>query len=82
MSAQESVIYTKLTEVFQDVFDEDDLTLTPETTADDVEGWDSLAHVRLILSVKKAFGIEFAASETSSFKNVGDLVAAIAKKSN
>ncbi|WP_416423972.1 acyl carrier protein [Pseudomonas sp. App30] len=81
MSAQESVIYSKLTEVFQDVFDEDDLALTPETTADDVEGWDSMAHVRLLLSIKKKFGIEFAASETSSLKNVGDLVAVIAKKS-
>ncbi|KWF29314.1 acyl carrier protein [Burkholderia pseudomultivorans] len=69
-----SEIYAKLTTVFQDVFEDDDLVPTAETTAADVDGWDSLAHVRLILTVQKAFGIKFSASDIAGMKNVGDLV--------
>lgn len=73
-------IYSKLTTVFNEVFDEDDLGLVPETTADDVDGWDSLSHIRLILAVSKAFGIKFSASEIGSLKNVGEFVELIRKK--
>jgi acyl carrier protein len=65
---------TRLTSIFREVFDDDDLVLKPELTADDVDGWDSLAHIRLILSVQKAFGVKFSAVEMSRLKNVGDLV--------
>ena len=65
--------YKKLTPVFQDVFDDDALVLTPTLSADDVEEWDSLKHVRLILSVEKAMGIRFSAAEVGGLKNVGDL---------
>ncbi|MBR1171003.1 acyl carrier protein [Bradyrhizobium liaoningense] len=74
-------IYTKLTSVFRDVFDEDDLSLTPETTADDVDGWDSLSHIRLVLAVSKSFGVKFSASEIGGLKNVGEFVELIQKKS-
>ncbi|WP_297844444.1 acyl carrier protein [Pseudomonas sp.] len=82
MSLSETAVYSRLTEIFQSVFDEDDLVVTPNTTADDVSGWDSLTHVRLILTVSKTFGIKFSASEISSFKNVGELATAISKKHN
>jgi acyl carrier protein len=68
-------ILTRLTTVFREVFDDDELTLTPAMTADDVDGWDSLAHIRLILSVQKAFGIKFSPVEMNRLKDVGDLIA-------
>jgi acyl carrier protein len=70
----EDPILTRLTSIFREVFDDDDLVLTPELTANDVDGWDSLSHIRLILSVQKAFGVKFSAVEMSRLKNVGDLV--------
>jgi acyl carrier protein len=73
----EPQIYARLTEVFQDVFDEDPVTVTPELSAKDVEGWDSLRHIRLILTIEKAFQIKFSTSEIGKFKNVGDMVAII-----
>jgi acyl carrier protein len=71
----EDPILTRLTPIFREVFDDDELVLKPELTANDVAGWDSLAHVRLILSVQKAFGIKFSTVEMSRLKNVGDLIA-------
>jgi acyl carrier protein len=68
-------VITGLTSVFREVFDDDELQLRPEMTADDVDGWDSLAHIRLILSVQKAFGIKFSPIEMNRLKNVGDLIA-------
>jgi acyl carrier protein len=73
-------ILDRLTMVFREVFDDDELTLTPQTTADDVDGWDSLAHIRLILSVQKAFGVKFSPVEMNRLKNVGDLIALIKDK--
>lgn len=70
----EPEIYEKLTTVFQDVFDDEDIVPTPETTAADVDGWDSLTHVRLILTMQKAFGIKFSAADVAGMKNVGELV--------
>jgi|HubBroStandDraft_4_1064222.scaffolds.fasta_scaffold894478_2 acyl carrier protein len=71
----EDPILTRLTSIFREVFDDDDLVLKPELTANDVDGWDSLTHIRLILSVQKAFGVKFSAVEMSRLKNVGDLIA-------
>ena len=58
-------IYLKLTPIFQDVLDDDALVPTPELTARDVEEWDSLRHIRLVVSVEKALGIRFTTSEIS-----------------
>lgn len=74
-------IYQKLTTVFHDVFDDDEIKLAPELAADDIDGWDSLAHIRLMLSVQKAFGIKFSPIETGKLENVGALVNLIRKKS-
>ncbi len=71
----EDPILTGLTSVFREVFDDDELELKPDMTADDVEGWDSLSHIRLILSVQKAFGIKFSPIEMNRLKNVGELIA-------
>jgi acyl carrier protein len=76
----ESVVYEKLTAVFRDVFAEDDLVLTPSTTAEDVDGWDSLNHIRLVLAVSKAFGVKFSAAEVGGLNNVGEFVGVIRTK--
>jgi acyl carrier protein len=64
----------RLEAVFRDVLDDDDIELSRSTTAADVPGWDSLAHVRLILAVEKAFSVKFSAAQVTKLKNVGDLV--------
>jgi acyl carrier protein len=73
----ESQIYTRLTELFEDVFDEDSIKLTPDFSARDVDGWDSLTHIRLMLTVERAFKIKLSTSEIGKLQNVGDLVALI-----
>jgi acyl carrier protein len=77
---QDAAVYEKLTTVFRDIFDEDDLALKPSMTADDVDGWDSLTHIRLVLAVSKAFGVKFSASEVGNLKNVGEFVDVIKAK--
>jgi acyl carrier protein len=73
-------IYERLTTVLQEVFDDDDIVARPGLSAPDVEGWDSLKNIRLIVSVEKAFQIRFSASEVSSLKNVGGLASLIQLK--
>lgn len=70
----------KLQEVFCDVFDDDEIELTDETTADDIDAWDSLTHVQLIVAVEKAFGLKFSTVEVMKLKNVGEFIALIDKK--
>lgn len=70
----------RLTKVFRNVFEDDSIELTPQTTADDVDGWDSLSHINLIIAVEIEFGIEFKQSEVQSFANVGELMQCIEKK--
>jgi acyl carrier protein len=73
-------IYSKLTPIFHSVFGNEDIVVTPKLTADDVEGWDSLVHIRLMLSVQKSFKIRFAAADIVGLKNVEDLVRLIREK--
>ncbi len=73
----EPQIYARLDEIFQDVFDEDSIKVTPELSAKEVDGWDSLTHIRLILTVEKAFKIKSSTSEIGKLENVGDLVTLI-----
>jgi acyl carrier protein len=63
----------ELQTVFENVFD-DEIELTRETTAQDVEGWDSLMHVTLLINVEKAFRVKFSSAEVASLKNVGEMV--------
>lgn len=67
-------IYTRLTAIFVDIFDDEDIALTDETTAADVEGWDSLAQITLISSVEDEFDISFQMKDVVNLKNVGALV--------
>ena len=73
-------VYSKLREVFHDVFDDDEIILTPQLSADDVDAWDSLKHVRLLLTIERTFRIKFTTSEIGRLKNVGDLAALIQSK--
>jgi acyl carrier protein len=73
-------IYDKLTPIFEDVFDRDDLQLTAELTAADVEEWDSLSHIRLIVAIEGEFGIKFTVAELGKLKNVGDMAGLISAK--
>lgn len=66
--------YSKLNEVFRDVFDDDDITVGDSTTADDIEDWDSLEHINLVVAVEKKFGIKFNMGEVNGFKNVGEMM--------
>ena len=74
-------IYEKLNEVFCDVLDLDEVTLTDVTTANDIEEWDSLAQIQLVVAIEKAFALKFTASEIIGWKNVGEMVDSILKKS-
>jgi acyl carrier protein len=73
----EDGIYARLAQIFADVFYEDSIKITPELSAKEVDGWDSLTHIRLILTIEKAFKIKFSTSEIGKLENVGDLVALI-----
>ena len=70
----------KLNGIFRTVFDNDEINIQPETTANDVDGWDSLSHVNLILAVEQGFKIKFNQRELMTFKNVGDLLRSIESK--
>jgi acyl carrier protein len=70
----ESDIYARLTEIFEEVFDDDAITATPALSAKDVDGWDSLTHIRLMLTVERAFKVRFSTSEIGKMETVGDLV--------
>lgn len=67
-------IIKRLTEVFQDVFDDDTLVITAETTADDIEDWDSIEHITLIGAVEDEFGMRFKMGEVSGMNDVGEMI--------
>lgn len=74
MTMEEKEVYERLNEVFRDVFDDDDLEVNAETTADDIDDWDSLSHITLVSAVEDEFGIRFKMGEVSGMKNVGEMV--------
>jgi acyl carrier protein len=76
----ETEVYSRLTEIFHDVFDDDSILVTPQLSAKDVDGWDSLTHIRLIITIEKAFKIKFSTAEMGKLENVGDLVKLIEQK--
>ena len=67
-------IFARLNEVFRDVFDDDSIVVKPATTADDIEDWDSLEHINLVVAVEKCFGMKFTMGEVTGMKNVGAMV--------
>ena len=66
-------VFARLDRVFQDVFDDSSIRVNPETTADDIEDWDSLEHITLISAVEREFCMKFKMGEISSMKNVGEM---------
>lgn len=77
---ERTVIIEKLTTVFCQVFDDENLVLTEEMTSDDVEKWDSLTHMQLITGVEKEFGIKFKLREILGWNNVGETIRSIEGK--
>lgn len=67
-------IFKELDEVFQDVFDDESIHVTETTTADDIEDWDSLEHINLVVAIENHFGIKFNMNEVTTMKNVGEMV--------
>lgn len=74
-------ILQKLNEVFTDVIDTGTINLKDATTAGDVDGWDSLTHIQLVVAIEKKFKIRFTSKEIQNWKNVGELVDSILAKS-
>lgn len=73
-------ILTKINEVFRYVLDDEELILNESTTASDVEGWDSLTHIQLVVAVEKQFNIRFTSREIQQWNHVGDLITSVESK--
>jgi acyl carrier protein len=73
-------VIEELTTVFEEVFDQKGLKVTPETTSNDIDGWDSMSHVTMLMAVEDHFGIEFKPYEIANLVNVGALIALVEKK--
>jgi acyl carrier protein len=67
-------VVDRLNDLFRDIFDDDDIAVTGDTAAADIDGWDSLAHITLILGVEREFRIKMTAAEVGSLKNVGQMI--------
>lgn len=73
-------LHEQLVEVFQTVLNDETLALTDETTAADVPGWDSIAHINLMFSIEQAFGIQFNGNELTDLRNIGELKSLLTRK--
>ena len=67
-------VAARLTELFREVFGDDSIVLHRELTASDIEGWDSMAHLRLILAIERRFGVRLPSTKVAGLKNVGDMI--------
>jgi acyl carrier protein len=74
LSSSKDQLLSKISEIMMDSFDLDDISIREETSAEDIDEWDSLSHIRLIVAIERAFRIKFKNSEIESLKNVGDLI--------
>lgn len=73
-------IMTSVQNIFIDILENDDIILSNETTSDDIEEWDSLTHIQLIVAIEKGFKVRFNSQEIISWKNVGEMVDCIQTK--
>lgn len=73
-------ILNQVQEIFRDILDEESIILNGDTTADDVDDWDSLTHIQLVVAIEKHFKIKFKSMEILSWKNVGEMIDNIQKK--
>ncbi len=80
MSREE--IFETVQEIFRDVFDDDELTISDQTNSDEIEDWDSLEHISLIVSMEKAFSMKFDIKEVNKLENVGEMIDLIKRKTD
>ncbi|MBO6149262.1 MAG: acyl carrier protein [Lachnospiraceae bacterium] len=73
-------LFSRITEIFREEFDDDTLVIVDETNAEDIEDWDSLAHVELVMAMEKAFSMKFNLREVGELKNVGEMADLILRK--
>lgn len=76
----DDAIYASLTEIFRDFLADDSIVLKPETTADDVEGWDSSSHINILLAAEERFGVRMTSAEIERLTSIGALVDLIRSK--
>lgn len=79
---EEAEILEKVIAVFRDELDDDDIVLTSDSTANDVEEWDSLTHIQLVVAIEKKFNLKFTSKEIISWGNVGSMINSISEKLN
>lgn len=77
---ERTVILKKLEEIFKDVLDLEEVELSEDTIAEDIEEWDSLSHIQLIVAIEKGFGIKFSAREVKELADVGEMISSIQSK--
>jgi acyl carrier protein len=77
---QKIMIINTLNEIFKNVFSDENIELTNETSAQDISEWDSLAHIRLVVTIEKEFKIQFYTAEVAELENIGEMIDLIYKK--
>jgi len=77
---EKNEILNQVLSVFHDVLDNEDIVLAYETTANDIEEWDSLSHIQLVVAIEKKFKLRFTSKEIQSWKNVGEMLDCIKEK--
>lgn len=79
----DEAVWKKLTDVFREVFDDDEIVIGPETTAADILEWDSMSNIQLLVAIEKAFdGVKFNTGEVANLNNVGEMVAVILQRAS
>jgi len=79
----EEAVWSRLTGIFHDVFDDEEIVIGPETVAEDILEWDSLSNIQLLVAIEKAFnGVKFNTGEVANLKNVGEMVGVILQRSS
>lgn len=77
-----SNVLSQINDIFVETLDNEDITLNEESTANDIDEWDSLTHIMLIVSIEKHFKIRFTSKEIQSWKNVGEMLDCVLKKTH
>lgn len=73
-------VFSKVQDIFRDVFDDDELEISDSTNSDDIEDWDSLEHISLIIAMEKEFSMKFDIKEVNKLKDVGEMIDLIVSK--